>query len=785
MINFLRTNICSNISTNKIKVFLISGLMILTLSCESQIEPIELVNPNIGTAHSRWFFYTPAALPFGMAKPAPSTNGHYGNKWGWEAVGYDDRHTSIEGFVNAHEFQIGGISLMPTCGVLKTIPGKLDNPEEGYRSRFSKENEIAKPGYYSVVLDDYQVKVELTASKRVAFHRYTFPEKTDAHLIFDIGRRQGESGAVIDAMVNWTSANTIEGWVRTEPEYVKKYQKGAYIDIFFSAKINKEIKDHGVFRNDSIMVNANQLSGIGSGAYASFKTKESEVVEVQVALSYTSIDNARESLEAESTSFDKARKSAEEIWNHELSKIQVRGGSHQDQIKFYTGLYHALLGRGLASDANGAYPKNDGSIGQIPLDKDGKPQFNFYNTDAVWGAFWNLSQLWTLAWPEYYNDFVQSHLLVYQDTGWLGDGLANSRYVSGVGTNFVGLIIASAYNCGIRNHDIDLAFEAALKNELEWNNRPYGAGKLDVKSFVELGFIPHQEEWADIPEANAFSASHVLEYSFSAHAVANFAKALGKESEHKQLEQLSHGWKKIFNPATGFIHPKDAGGKFISNFDPMQAWRGFQEGNSWQYSFYVPHDIEELVEKIGEIEFNQRLDSIFLSSREMAFGGGKEIDAFAGVETLYNHGNQPSLHIPWLYNFSGQPEKSQYWTRMICNEFYGTDPIHGYGYGQDEDQGQLGAWFVMASIGLFDVAGLTHENPSMQIGSPAFDEINIHLNQDYYPGKKIQIRQTNHSAENLLVESVKLNGKPFSKLSIPFQDLVKGASLEIRKKSKK
>ena len=469
----------------------------------------------------------------------------------------------------------------------------------------------------------------------------------------------------------------------------------------------------------------------------------------------------------------------------ELNKIQVRGGTKEDRIKFYTGLYHALLGRGLASDINGAYPKNDGSIGQIPLSENGNPQFDFYNTDAVWGAFWNLTQLWALAWPEYYNDYVQSHLLVYKDAGWLGDGLANSRYVSGVGTNFVGLIIASAYNCGIRNYDIDLAFNAAVKNELEWRNRPYGAGKLDVKNFIESGFIAHQEEWGDIPEASAFSASHVLEYSFSAHAVANFAKSLGKQKEYEQLEQLSHGWENIFNSTTGFIHPKDSLGRFIENFDPLKGWRGFQEGNSWQYSFYVPHHIEVLVDKIGEKQFNHRMDSIFLSSREMGFGGGKEIDAFAGVETLYNHGNQPSLHIPWLYNFSGQPEKTQFWTRTICNEFYGIDPIHGYGYGQDEDQGQLGAWYVMASIGLFDVAGLTNETPTMQIGSPAFDEIDIQLNQEFYPGKKIKIRLKNNSQENLLVESVKLNGELLKKPQVLFTDLVNGASLEIVKKSSK
>ncbi|BAX80115.1 GH92 family glycosyl hydrolase [Labilibaculum antarcticum] len=773
-------SVCSNISTSKQIVFLL--LILLSASCSSESDLIKYVNPNIGTVHSRWFFYTPAALPFGMAKPAPTTNAHYGNKWGWEAVGYDDRHESIEGFANVHEFQLGGIVLMPTNGRLITTPGELENPDLGYRSGFQKESEIAQPGYYKVELADYGIKAELTSTKRLAIHQYTYPANQKANLIFDIGNQQGESGIVVNAEVKRIDGYTVEGWVETAPEYVKKYQKGATVSMYFVAKINKAIKEFGTFRGDTIYANKDQISGKGAGLYFSFTPTKQEIVEIQVALSYTSVENAYENLKAESKSFAKAKKDAQQIWNTELNKIQVKGESETDKTKFYTGLYHALLGRGLANDVNGAYPKNDGTVGQLPLNEDGTPQFNFYNTDAFWGAFWNLTQLWTLVWPEYYNDFVRTHLQIYKDTGWFCDGLANSRYVSGVGTNYVGLIIASAYNCGIRNYDTELAFEACLKNELGWEDRPLGSGKMDVKSFLEKGFVPHQEEWGEIPEASAFSASHVLEYSFSAHAVAQFAKQMNKTREYNQLMQLSGNWENIFDPSIGFIRPKTSDGEFVSKFDPLEPWRGFQEGNSWQYSFYVPHEPRRLVEKIGKESFNQRLDSIFLESRKNAFGGGKEIDAFAGVKTIYNHGNQPSLHIPWLYNFSGQPEKTQYWTRTICNEFYGSDPIHGYGYGQDEDQGQLGSWYVMASIGLFDVAGLTGENPHMQIGSPAFDEIKIKLNPDYYSGKDIEIKVNNNSPEKLLVKSVKLNAKKLNEMEVSFHDLVNGAKLEFEKK---
>lgn len=754
------------------------------LETKPLLDLTQYVNPNIGTAHSRWFFYTPASLPFGMAKPGPSTNGHYGNKSGWEAVGYDERHTSIEGFVNVHEFQLGGIVLMPTSGELKTTPGKLEKPDLGYRSRFERESEIAEPGYYKVALKDYNVTAELTATKRVGHHKYTFPAHKKANIIFDIGNRQGESGAILDAEVKKTDDYNLEGWVKTFPEYVKKYQSDAEMPIYFVATLNKKISDFGMFRKDSLFPQTKEIKGEGAGAYISFEPKEELTVEVQVGISFTSVENARLNLQAESMKFDEAKENAQKIWQRELNKIQVEGGQDADLVKFYTGLYHALLGRGIANDVNGAYPKNDGSIGQLPMNADGSPKFNFYNSDAIWGAFWNLTQLWALAWPEYYNDYVQTHLQVYKDAGWLGDGIANSKYVSGVGTNFVGLIIAAAYNCGIRNYDEKLALEAALKNELSWKDRPMGAGKFDTEAFVKLGYIPHGENWSDYAEGNAFSASHVLEYSFSAAAVAHFAKALNRTDENTKLNQLASGWEYLYDKTTGFIRPKYRDGQFIENFDPYEPWRGFQEGNAWQYTFYVPHQPKKLVAKMGAEQFNTRLDSLFIQSQRTGFGGGKEIDAFAGVRTIYNHGNQPSLHIPWLFNFSGRPDKTQYWTRTICNEFYGTDGIHGYGYGQDEDQGQLGAWYVMASLGLFDVKGLTGENPTFQLGSPAFDRIQIKLNKTYYPGDYIIMDVKENKPKNYYIKSAKMNGKNLDGVHIPFHELVKGAHLEIVKEAK-
>lgn len=759
-------------------LLIFSGISVVSVQAKENTSLSSYVNPRIGSSHARWFFFTPAAVPFGMAKAAPSTDAHLGSYGGCTPNGYDYLHTSIEGFANFHEFQVGGVVLAPTVGNIQTVPGALDNPESGYRSRFDREDEVARPGYYSVVLKDYGVKVELTAMKRTAFHRYTFPESDQSHIIFDIGNHQGESGDVVDASVTYTEDGRVEGYVVTTPSYVQTYQKGATVNMYFSAELNKKPKSWGTFIKDKVTGNSKKTSGPGAGLYLTFDTRENEKIETRIGLSYTSVENARLNMssEAKNTGFDKAHKKAISTWEDYLGRIIVEGGEHNDKVKFYTGLYRAILGRGLANDVNGSYPMNNGEIGQIPLDKKGNPIHNHYNTDAIWGAFWNLTQLWTVAYPEYMSDWIQSQLLVYRETGWLGDGIACSKYVSGVGTNFVSLVIAAAYNCGIRDFDIETAYAAAYKNEVEWKGRLKGAGKLDVGAFVERGYSPMEYD-GDPLKGSQNGSSHTLEYSFSTYAVAQMAKSLGKDDDYKLLMKLSKGWENLFDHETKYIRSKLPDGKFIDNFDPYQAGRGFQEGNAVQYSYYVPHDAETLIGFVGKDDFNNRLDSAFTLSQKNIFGGGTNQHAFAGIGAIYNHGNQPCLHIPWLFNFSGKPYLSQKWVHAICDEFYGIEGVHGYGYGQDEDQGQLGAWYVISSMGLFDVRGLTSPNPSFQIGSPLFDKVTIKLNKNYYTGDKFVIETKNNSKENMYINSMKLNGQEHTTIQLPFDEVVKGGRL--------
>ena len=769
----------------RLKKLFLPLLGLLAMSCDRQKEDVlDYVNPNLGTVHSRWFVYTPASEPFGLAKLGASTNGTYGNKDGWEAVGYEDGHNSIDGFPCLHEFQVGGVALMPITGEAKTRPGLLENPEEGWRSTFQKSDEVADAGYYSVVLQDYGVRTELTATARVGYQRYTFPASEDSHILLNIGNRQGESGAVRDARIEVVNPQTVQGYVVTEPEYVKKYQKGASVPMYFYACFDTPFETTSVAYQDSVWREGNMIQGPGALMLLNYKTTQGQQIVAKIGLSYTSVENARLNLEteAESLTFDEAREQTQDKWREQLGRIRVQGGTQDSRVKFYTGLYHCLLGRGLASDVNGAYPRNDGTVGQIALDKEGKPVHNHYNTDAIWGGYWNLTPLWALAYPEYYSDFISSQLLVYQDAGWLGDGIACSKYVSGVGTNMVSIAMAGAYQSGIRNYDIEKAYEASLKNELEWQDRIEGAGKTDVGQFVKLGYVPFDTSvfYGTHPGGSQFSASHTLEYSFSAYAVAQWAKALGKEDDYARLMELSRGWEKLFNDSLKLIHPRNAEGQFIDNFNPLESWRGFQEGNSMQYTFFVPQNPSGLVGRVGKDLFNHRLDSIFTVARDMVFGGGKVVNAFSGLASPYNHGNQPSLHISWLFNFSGRPWLTQKWTRLICDEFYGVTGEHGYGYGQDEDQGQLGSWYVLAAMGLFDVQGGVSQRPTYQLGSPQFERIEIDLKGHQNAGRKFVIETKGNGPGQYYVQSATLNGKPFDQCWLYRDELYKGGKLELQ-----
>lgn len=370
------------------RLFLFAAACCAATACADAPRPADYVNPNLGSIHSRWFFYTPAAEPFGMAKLGPSTNGSYTSPSGWEAVGYEDGHTSIEGFPCLHEFQVGGVLLMPTVGEVQTVPGRLEDPDAGFRSRFDKADEHAEPGYYSVLLKDYGVRAELTATTRVGFQRYTFPASEASNILFDIGNAIGESGPVVDALVRVTDPQHVEGYAVYEPLYAQKYQPGATVGVYFYAELSRGADSWQLYRRGETPFAGDELRGVGAGVALRYRTSADERIELRIGLSYTSVENARANLraEADGLDFDDVRRRTAAKWDEGLGRIAVEGGSEAARIKFYTGLYHALLGRGVASDVDGSYPRHDGTVGRIPAGEDGRPAFCLYNTDAVWGG---------------------------------------------------------------------------------------------------------------------------------------------------------------------------------------------------------------------------------------------------------------------------------------------------------------------------------------------------------------------------------------------------------------
>jgi len=550
--------------------------------------------------------------------------------------------------------------------------------------------------------------------------------------------------------------------------------------MYFVMRLSKTPAGSGAFIDSVQYQGEKKTDGIGNGLYLQFDMQQNETLELQTGLSYTSIENARLNLETETQNldFDQVRTAARDEWNAALGRIKVEGGKLEDRIKFYTGLYHVLLGRGLASDVDGSYPMVDNRIGQTPLDENGLPKYNHYNTDGIWGGFWNLTQVWSLAYPDYFSDYVQSNIDFYKDRGWLHDGQANGVFTNGVQTNFQGLVIASAYNLGIRDFDVQTGYEAALKNELDYHGRDLGNGKYDLSYFVKNGYVPYKDTVISNGWVFNFGASHTLEYSFSSFAVSQMAKHMNDTLHYHKLLEQADNWRNLFDSNTKLIRPKLESGEFIPNFDPAKAWDGFQEGNAYQYTWYVPHDVEGLLNSIGPELFNERLEQIFQDAAKNEFGtAGDEIASFSGIEQLYNHGNQPSLHNAWLFNLSGKPWLTQKWVRTLCDQFYGTTPLHGYGVGQDEDQGQLGGWYVMAAMGLFDVKGLTDAQPSFQFSAPIFDRITINLHPDYYEGESLVISKEGSPAD-IYIGSVAWNGSPLDRYSIYHNQLVQGGELK-------
>lgn len=759
----------------RVLFIIFSAFCMMDLS--AQERPVDLVQPLVDAANSRWFYFNSATRPFGMVNLSPDMK----IDGAWES-GYRYNLDSIRSISHIHAWQLSGIPVLPVTGDFKGHLGP-----DVYRSKFSHANEEVRPGYHQFFLEDYGVNVELTSTTRVGFHRYTFPTDKRAHILLDLTTPLGPS-TTERGYFKKVSDTEIEGWALMGP--TRRRPKSTY--VYYVIQLDQAADEISAWQDGSIIGEIESLKGPGIGAYFSFETLSNPIVQMKVGISYTSVQNARNNLETEAPGWDfnGVRSDADETWNEWLSKIEVEGGTDTMRMRFYTDLWHALQGRRIISDANGAYCDMTGSsprIGQIPLDDQGKPKFNHYNSDSFWGAQWTLNTVWHLVYPRVSEEFVNSMLLMYQDGGLIPRGPSGGNYTYVMTGASSTPFIVSAYQKGIRGFDIDLAFEGLVTNHLPggimskagYEHDTYLGGGLEF--YVDRGYVPYP-----LPKsghsAHEDGAGQTLEYAYQDWTLSRLAQALGRENDAYYFGERAKNYRNLWMQDEGMMWIKDLDGNWEKPVDRLRYGHGWVEGNAAQFNWWVPHDVNGLSHLMGGHEsFVDRLDKAFVAAEKHDFTSGKS----HSVETVeenrrieINYGNQPSMHTAYLFNYVGAPWLTQYWSRRVVQEVYsGVSPQ--YGYSGDEDQGLMGSLAVLMKIGLFSMKGGCDIRPIYELGSPIFDQVTIHLDSDYYTGSTFIIKADKNGPRRPYIKSASLNGQAWGKSFIYHEDLVKGGSLNL------
>jgi predicted alpha-1,2-mannosidase len=694
-------------------------------------------------------------MPFGMVKLSPDNRGRARRI----QAGYDYKIGTILGFSHIHSWTMSGLLMMPATGPLKIVQEPEAGSPESFRSHFRHETETASPGYYAVALDDYNIRAELTATTRAGFQRYTFPKADQARILLVLDVPGEYVMTVKNAAIRRVSSTEIEGESEQTNNELYTFQK---YTLHFFVRFSKPFDSMGGWVGTNITPDTEAITGRGDiGAFASYHTTEGEVIEVKTGISLVSIEQARLNLDAEMArfawNFDAVRKHASETWNNLLKKIEVEGGSEADRKKFYTNLYRSYVARTIFSDVNGKYVDPTGRVRQLE-----NPESPMLGCDALWNTFWNLNQIWGLVTPDILSHWVRSQLQLNNDGGWLSKGPAGLRYSGIMVAEHEIALLVSAWQKGIRDFDGEKAF-AAIKHVLTTPGKAYypdvhsgrwmdgWVGMEQLQPYRDLGYVPVEDG----------AVSLTLEYAYDDWCAAQIAKALGKLDDYQYFLRRAQNYRNVWDPSAGYFRPKHRDGSWVEGFAPSDR-KGFIEGTAWQYAFWVPHDMKGLIGLMGKDELIRRLDQGFEQSRpDFAHG-------------YVNVGNQPNMEAPWLFNYAGAPWLTQKWTREVMDHSYSAGPA---GYVGDEDQGQMGSYFVLMAMGLFEMDGGCSQNPIYEIGSPLFGRIVIHLDPKYYPGRQFVIEAKNNSPKNIYIQSATLNGRPLDKPWIYHSAAVHGARL--------
>lgn len=727
------------------KLSLLLLIAVLFASCNTDENTTEhknltqYVDLYIGTGDHGHVFMG-ADVPFGMVQLGPSsiTEG-----WDWVS-GYHYSDSIILGFAHTHLNGTGigdlqDILFMPVVGDVKLAKGTHDDPQSGLYSLFSHDRETAKPGYYAVHLDRYNVDVELTTTNRVGFHKYIFPASDDAAVIINLADR-----------MNWDK--TIEGYLVQESDTVisgYRYSQGWANDqkIFFTAVFSKPMKQFQV-ADDGKIVSGTSLKAEKVYGVAKYDVQEKEEVYVKVAISPVSIENAKLNLQAELSGwdFEQTVKDADKAWNEELNKIQIK--TDDDQVKkiFYTALYHTMIAPSTFSDVNNDYRGADGKMYK-------NADFTNYTTFSLWDTYRAAHPLMSIIHPEKVNDMINTMLTIYKHQGklpvWHLVGCETDCMVGNPGV----IVVADAILKGYDGFDIEYAYEA-MKNSMLMDER--GLGYLK-----EYGYIPYDQEHEALSKA--------MEYAIADWSLAQVAKRLGKTEDYEYFLKRSKVYQYYFDKEIGFVRGLSSKGKFRPEFNPFRAIHregDYVEGNAWQYTWLVPHDIPGLVESFGSKDkFVNKLDSLFVVEGDLGAHASPDISGLIGQ---YAHGNEPSHHVLYIYPYLGQPWKAADLIREVLYVLYHDQPA---GLSGNEDVGQMSAWYVLSALGFYQVEPA---GGKYIFGSPIIDEAVIKVKD----GKTFTIKAHNNSKANKYIQNVKLNGKDYDKFYIDFKDIEAGGTLE-------
>jgi len=732
-------------------------------SAQKKMDYTKYVDPFIGTG-GHGHTYPGAVRPFGMLQLSPDTR-----LTGWDGCsGYHYTDSLVYGFSHTH---LSGTGVPDYCDVLfMPTVGEPQFKNTEYRSAFQKNNEDASPGYYKTHLDKYDIDVELTATTRVGVHKYDYPSTKEANIIVDLQHRD----QVTNAWVEIVNDHEIRGMRQS-----KGWAKDQY--VYFYAKFSKPFKTYGIAVNDEVKDGLKKAEGKNIKLFLRFDDPN-ELIS-KVAISSVSTEGALKNMDAEVPDFDfkRVEKAAKAAWNVELSKIEVEGGAppanqrtvpmgmpnpdvkkdsksknkktppppDYAKIKrtmFYTAMYHVMLAPNIYNDVDGQYRGLDGRIHFA----DG---FNYYTVFSLWDTYRAEHPLLNIIDRKRTTDFIKSFLAINQQGGLLPIWpLASDETYCMIGNHAIPVIV-DAYAKGIRDFNVPEAF-AAMKSAVNRNH-------FGLESYRNNGFVLTDEKESEV-------VSKTLEYAYDDWCVAQMAKMLGEQKDYENYIQRAQYWKNVFNNQSGFMQPRINGG-WKAPFDPNEVDQKFYvEGNAWQYTFYVPQDVEGLIDQYGgKDNFAAKLDEMFTTTAKLT---GTELPDITGLIGMYAHGNEPSHHLAYLFNFTNTPDKTQLYINRILTDFYSDKPD---GLTGNEDCGQMSAWYIMSCLGLYNIAPGQQQ---YQIGLPQFAKAVVHLEN----GKNLTLLNSGAvaGADNIYLQGVNFNKKSHNKLYINHDDIANGGDIE-------